>query len=96
MKKIGMLITGVAFVVCGYSQTTQQSAEKQIQDPQRKANAGKADAIIANKKNIFDSTTFNNNTDITNSKTVKASIKKKHCDNKTKQSSKTSGLKKKT
>jgi hypothetical protein len=87
MKKIYILATGVTLMVFGYSQTGQQQVEKQIQDRQRKANAGKADAIIANKKNIFDSTTFHENTtDASNSKTVKASSKKNHCGNKTKQS----------
>jgi hypothetical protein len=62
MKKSCMLIAGVTFSLCVYSQTTQQQIEKLIEDPRRKANAGKADAIIANKKNIFDSTTFNNDT----------------------------------
>lgn len=94
MKKICMLITGVTIGLLGYSQNTQQQVEKQIQDPQRKANAGKADAIIAKKKNIFDSTTFNNNTtEAISNKTVKASTKKKHCGNKTKQSSKASASK---
>ena len=96
MKKSCMLIAGVTFSLLGYSQTTQQQVEKLIGDPQRKANAGKADAIIANKKNIFDSTTFNNDTtEAANNKTVKASAKKKHCGNKTKQSSKSSASKKK-
>lgn len=96
MKKICMLITGVTFSLLGYSQTTEQQVEKQILDRQRKANAGKADAIIANKKNIFDSTTFNNNTtEANNNKTVKASTKKKHCGNKRKQSGKLSASKKK-
>ena len=95
MKKSCMLIAGVTFSLFVYSQTTQQQVEKLIEDPQRKVNAGKADAIIANKKNIFDSTTFNNTTEAANNKTVKASAKKKHCGNKTKQSSKSSASKKK-
>src|SRR5438132_489584 len=96
MKKICMLITAITFNAYGYSQTSQQKVEKQIPDPQRKANAGKADAIIAHKKNIFDSTTFNDNsTDADNNKTVKASTKKKHCGNKTKQSSRANAPKKK-
>ena len=96
MKKSCMLIAGVTFSLFGYSQTTQQQVEKLIGDPQRKANAGKADAIIANKKIIFDSTTFNNNTtEAANNKTVKTSVKKKHCGNKTKQSSNSSSSKKK-
>lgn len=89
MKKIYLLITGVVFATGGYGQNTQQGVEKQIQDPQRKANAGKADVIIVNKKNIFDSTTFINNTTIgTHNKTVKTSSKKKFCGNKTKTSKK--------
>jgi hypothetical protein len=89
MKMICMLITGVMFSFFGYSQATRQQVEKQIRDPQRKANAGKADVIITNKKKIFDSTTFNNNTtEGANSKTVKASSKKKYCGNKTKTSKK--------
>ena len=96
MKKICALITGVTLTLFGYSQTTQQQVEKQIQDPQRKTKAGKADAIIANKKNIFDSTTFKNNTtEAANTSTVKASSKKKHCGNNTKHSSKVSVSKKK-
>src|SRR4028118_110635 len=95
MKKSCMLIAAVTFSLFVYSQTTQQQVEKLIEDPQRKVNAGKADAIIANKKNIFDSTTSNNNTtEAGNNKTVKASAKKKHCGNKTKQSSKSSASKK--
>lgn len=91
-----MLITGVTLMSCGYSQTTRQQVEKQIQDPKRKANAGKADVIIANKKNIFDSTTFNDNTsDANNNKTVKTSAKKKHCGNEIKQSSGNNASKKK-
>ena len=83
-------------ITSAYSQTTQKQVEKQIQDPQRKANAGKADGIIANKKNIFDSTTFNDNTtDANNHKTVNASTKKKHCENKIKQSSRANASKKK-
>jgi hypothetical protein len=96
MKKICLLITGVTLMVCGYSQTNQQKVEKQIQDPQRKTNAGKADAIIANTKSIYDSTTFNNNTaDADNDRTVKASTKRKHCGNRTKQSNTANVLKKK-
>ena len=91
-----MLITGVTLTLLGYSQTVEQQVEKQIQDPQRKANAGKADAIIAKKKNIFDSTTFNNTTiDSNNNKAVKASAKKKPCGNKITQSSKATASKKK-
>jgi hypothetical protein len=91
-----MLIAGVTFSLCVYSQTTQQQIEKLIEDPRRKANAGKADAIIANRKKIFDITTFNNDTtEAANNKTVKASVKKTHCGNKTKQSSKSSASKKK-
>ena len=96
MKKIWAVITAVTFTLFGYSQTIQQQVEKQVRDPQRKANAGKADAIIAKKKNIFDSTTFNDNTtEATNNKTVKASSKKKHCGNNTKHSSEASVSKKK-
>ena len=95
MKIICMLLTGVILTVGGYSQTTKQQVEKQIQDPERKANAGKADAIIADKKNIFDSTTFRDNTNANNTKTIKASTKKTHCGNKTKQSSRASSSKKK-
>lgn len=96
MKKMYLLLIGVAFTASGYSQTTEQQVEKQIQDRQRKANAGKADAIITDKKSIFDSTTFSNHTiEANNNKTAKASGKKKHCGNKTKQSSKASVSKKK-
>jgi hypothetical protein len=96
MKKICFVVTGVTLMAFGYSQTGQQQVEKQIRDPLRKANAGKADAIIANKKNIFDSTTFHDNTTgANNSKTVKASSKKNHCGNKTKQSNRAPVSKKK-
>ena len=96
MKKIRMVIIGMTFMASGYSQTIEQQVEKQVHDPQRKANAGKADAIIANKKNIFDSTTFDNKTAETNSyKTVKASTKRKRCGDKTKQNSRTNASKKK-
>ena len=96
MKKVFMFITSVTFTTFAYSQTIPQQAEKQIADPQRKANAGKADVIIANKKNIFDSTTFINNTkEATTAKTVKKSVNKKYCGNKTKQRGKASGLKNK-
>ncbi|MCW3082550.1 hypothetical protein [Segetibacter sp.] len=95
MKKICTLITGVIIGLSGYSQTIPKYVEKQIQDPQRRANAGKADAIISKKKNIFDSTTFNNNTtEASNNKTAKASIRKKYCGNKTKQSSKSGASRK--
>ncbi|GEO12244.1 hypothetical protein SAE01_47400 [Segetibacter aerophilus] len=77
------------FTTFGFSQTTQQKVEKQIRDPQRKTNAGKADAVIANKKNIFDSTTFNNTSaDAGSRKTAKAGSKKKYCGNKTNTSKK--------
>ena len=96
MKKICMLITGVTFTLLGYSQSTPPHVDKQIRDPQRKVNAGKADAVIANKKVIFDSTTFKNNTDdVNNKKIVKSGNKEKHCGNKTKQTSKAATLKKK-
>ena len=96
MKKICMLIAAATITSFGYSQTSEQQVEKQIRDPQRKANAGKADAIIVNKKKIFDSTTFNNTVkEAGNSKTSKASAKKKRCGNKIKQSSKATASKKK-
>lgn len=91
-----MLIAGVTMTVWCYSQTPRQLIEKQIKDPQRKSNAGKADGIIASKRKIFDSTNFNENTtDTNNNKTVKANIKKKYCGNKTKQSSRVSTSKRK-
>jgi hypothetical protein len=84
MKKIWMLITGIIFTMYGYGQATQQQVEKQVGDSLRKANAGKADVIIANNKNIYDSTTFNNNiTDTASNKTVKTSARNKNCGNKT-------------
>jgi hypothetical protein len=96
MKKICILIAAVACTTFGYSQTAQQKVEKQLQDPQRKANAGKADAIIANKKNLFDSTTFSNKTvDAVDGKVVKASTKKKQCCSKPKQSSSSASASKK-
>jgi hypothetical protein len=86
MKKVCLLIVAVTFTSLGYSQSTQQQVEKQIQDPKRKENAGKADAIIVDKKKIYDSTTFNNTAlEPANNKTVKASSKKKRCGNKIKQ-----------
>lgn len=89
MKRTLGLIIGVMFTTFGFSQTTQQKVEKQIQDPQRKINAGKADAVSANKRNIFDSTTFDNTAaDAGTRKTVKAGSKKKYCGNKTKTSKK--------
>jgi hypothetical protein len=85
MKKMCMVIIGATFTLFGYGQTTREGIEKQIQDPQRKQNAGKADAIIARKKMIYDSTAIINNTSETgNRKTVKAGTKRKHCGNKTK------------
>ena len=91
-----MVITGLTITAFSFSQATQHPVEKQINDPARKANAGKADKIIANKKNIFDSTTFSNNSnEATNTKTVKAGTRHKHCGTKTKHGSKSRILKKK-
>lgn len=74
------------FSYSGFSQTVEQKVEKQLQNPGRKANAGKADVISSNKKSIFDSTTFNNNsTEAINNKTAKSSGKKKNCRKKLKQ-----------
>ena len=89
MKKIYMLIAGVTFTLFGYSQT-QPQVEKQIQDPKRRENAGKADVIIADKKAIFDSTTFNviDSGKAASNQAVKAGTRKKHCGDKTKRSSK--------
>jgi hypothetical protein len=96
MKKIYMLIAGVTFTLLGYGQTTQQQAEKQIEDSLRKADAGKADVISTRNKAIFDSTTFNADvTKATNNKDVKKSAKKKHCGNRAKRNSKAGALKKK-
>jgi hypothetical protein len=94
MKKVYLLIAGVMFTLAGYSQTTQQP-EKQVQDSQRRADAGKADVISNNQKGIFDSTTFNNNSQATENTTVKKSGKKKHCGNRTKRNNKAGTLKKK-
>ena len=78
MKKIGMLITFVVLGLAGHSQATPKQADKQLQDPRRRADAGKADVIITRKKNIYDSTTFQNDTPKTaKGKTVKASVKTK-------------------
>ncbi|MDB5193421.1 MAG: hypothetical protein JWQ96_2984 [Segetibacter sp.] len=81
-----MLIIGVTLSVCAFSQTVEQKVEKQIQDPKRKENAGKADVISTNKKSVFDSTTFSNSTEVVAyKKQVKTSAKKKGCSRKAKQ-----------
>jgi hypothetical protein len=96
MRKICMVLIGVTSMLAGYSQTTGQQVEKLIEDPNRKANAGKADAIIADKKTIFDSTTFKDNTNNSNNnKTLKASTSKKHCGDKTKPTGRANASKKK-
>lgn len=80
MKKVYILVLGLAWGFAGFSQTPQTKVEKQARDAQRKADAGKADVISANKKNVFDSTTFNNSsTEAINHKTAKRSAKKKNC-----------------
>lgn len=94
MKRICFIMTGLLFTCTGFSETTQRQVESQIKEEQRKANAGKADVIITRKKNIFDSTTFNNDTNkATINNTVKASAKRKQCGNKTKQRSKSGSSK---
>lgn len=79
---------GIIFCHNGFSQTTQQKVEKQLQNSQRKANAGKADVISTNKKSIFDSSAFNNNSaEAINNKTAKSNDKKTNCRKKAKQRS---------
>lgn len=87
MKKIFMLVGGIAIVFFGYSQTSQQQVEKIIRDPQRKTNAGKADAIISNKKIIYDSSALNSYTTL-NTKSTKTTVKMKPCIDTVRQSSK--------
>ena len=96
MKKICFIITGLSFTFLGFTQTGQHQVENQTKDEQRKADAAKADVIITRNKNIFDSTTFNNDTyEATINNTVKASAKRKHCGDKRKQGSNSGALKKK-
>jgi hypothetical protein len=90
-----MLLAGITFGLFGYSQSVEQQIEKQMKDPQRKANAGKADVIISKNKNIFDSTTFiENAAKPAASKYVKVPGQKKRCGSKTKRSSKSGASKK--
>ena len=53
MKKLYFLMMGLCLTGFAFGQNTQQQAEKQIMDPQRKVNAGKADALIAIRKDLF-------------------------------------------
>ena len=76
MKMISMLLAGVIFSLAGYGQSSH--AEKEVQEAGRRADAGKADVIIARNRNIFDSTTFSTDTPkAANNKTLKARSKTK-------------------
>ena len=84
MKKLGMMALAAFIAISGYSQTAQEKVEKQVKDPKRMENAGKADVITMDKKSIFDSTTFKNNSEAVDRVTTKASTKKKTCRKKAK------------
>lgn len=79
MKKFCILLIGITVSLGSFCQEFKLKVEKQIEDPQRKADAGKADVISTKNKNIFDSSTFADSSPAVNKKAVKASGKKKNC-----------------